>query len=203
MNITDEGRTSKIGLLQEDVIRNEFCVGQVITREKNEISSFCYLLIDPSMIKDQFNCTFREFIEAIFYVGKGKRSRPLQHLIDAAKSNRAESLKGKPVSDKLKRICRLWRKGHGVVSLQLFTNIHPSEALIREAAMIDAFGLKNLTNLKRGEYSGHSSSWTLKEKTEFGVFCLNSAWGIFKHDRCRPVFETDVADAINSPSFYH
>ena len=88
----------RIGQLQEDIIRNEFCLGPIITREKNEVSSFCYLLIDPSKIADQRNCTFRQFLEAIFYIGKGKRCRPLQHLVDAAKCKRQGNLKGRPVS---------------------------------------------------------------------------------------------------------
>ncbi|KAE9548566.1 hypothetical protein FO519_008217, partial [Halicephalobus sp. NKZ332] len=198
------GEQPRTGLTFEDVIRNEFCIGQVITREKNEVSSFCYVLIDPSMIKDQFNCTFKEFLEAVFYIGKGKRSRPLQHLVDAAKvkkttSEKKENLKGeKPISKKLKKICDLWTKGHGIISLSIFQNIHPNEAYIREAAMIDAFGLKNLTNLKSGEYSGNSKCWKLKEKTEFGVFCLHSAWKIFLNERCRPVFEADVSDALKT-----
>ena len=186
----------------EDVIRNEFCVGQVITREKNEVSSFCYLLIDPSKVENQFNCSFKEFLEAVFYIGKGKRSRPLQHLIDAAKIKKTNFSK-KNASKKIKKICTLWEKGHGIISLSIFQNIHPMEAYIREAAMIDSFGLGNLTNLKSGEYSGNSKCWTLKERTEFGVFCLHSAWKIFLNERCRPVFEADVADALRSPRFFY
>jgi hypothetical protein len=68
--------------------------------------------------------------------------------------------------------------------------------------MIDAFGVKNLTNLKGGEYSGNSKTWSLKEKTEFGSLCIYSAWGVFKNDRCRPIFESDVADALNQKIFY-
>lgn len=51
---------------------------------KNEVSYFCYLLIDPLISNtDNSQPTMRQFISAIFYVGKGKRSRPLQHLIHA------------------------------------------------------------------------------------------------------------------------
>uniref|UniRef100_A0AC35F4C0 LEM domain-containing protein n=1 Tax=Panagrolaimus sp. PS1159 TaxID=55785 RepID=A0AC35F4C0_9BILA len=202
LRILEKGGKIQVGQIQEDIVRNEFCLGPIITREKNEVSSFCYILIDPSKIPDQRNCTFRQFVDAAFYVGKGKRHRPLQHLIDAAKCKRQENFRGKPISDKLKRICKLWRNGHGVVSLHVFLNIHPNEALIREAAMIDAFGVKNLTNLKGGEYSGNSKTWSLKEKTEFGSLCIYSAWGVFKNDRCRPIFESDVADALNQKIFY-
>lgn len=57
-----------------------------------KVEFFCYLLIDPTqmpsiqpMIEVEVEIPFREFISAIFYVGKGKRSRPTQHLIDARK----------------------------------------------------------------------------------------------------------------------
>ena len=69
--------------------------------------------------------------------------------------------------------------------------------------MIDTYGLKNLTNVKSGEYSGVAKNWTMKDKTEFGALCIYSAWGIFKNDRCRPVFESDVTDALNQKLFYH
>jgi hypothetical protein len=84
--IAEERRENiEMGLAEENEIRNEFCMGLPITREKNEAAYFCYLLIDPSKIPSMQNCIFREFISAIFYVGKGKRSRPLQHLCDATK----------------------------------------------------------------------------------------------------------------------
>ena len=93
----ERGEVIKLGHLQEDILRNEFLLGPIITREKNEVSSFCYLLIDPTKISDQRNCTFREFVEATFYVGKGKRHRPLQHLIEAARTKNQENFRGKPV----------------------------------------------------------------------------------------------------------
>lgn len=71
-----------MGELEELAIRAEYITSSTVRRE---IDYFCYLLIDPSMIIDTGNCTMREFVNAIFYVGKGRRGRPLQHLIDAAK----------------------------------------------------------------------------------------------------------------------
>ena len=53
---------------------------------------FNYLLIDPRMLKQSPSshvvmetdiAEFRNFVEAIFYVGKGKNARSLQHLKDA------------------------------------------------------------------------------------------------------------------------
>ena len=53
---------------------------------------FNYLLIDPRMLNQSPSshvvmetdvAEFRNFVEAIFYVGKGKNARSLQHLKDA------------------------------------------------------------------------------------------------------------------------
>ena len=58
---------------------------------------FNYLLLDPTMLEsldttllndhNNDDVMFRSFIEAIFYIGKGKNSRSIQHLIDAKKGS--------------------------------------------------------------------------------------------------------------------
>lgn len=85
IRLVQRDEESDMGLAEDEAIRNEFCIGSPVAKEGNETSSFCYLLIDPSKILDSQHCSFKEFISAIFYVGKGKRSRPLQHLHDALK----------------------------------------------------------------------------------------------------------------------
>ena len=62
--------------------------------------------------------------------------------------------------------------------------------------------MKTLTNLKTGEYSGNAKTWSMKEKTEFGAFCIYSAWRVFQNERCRPIFEADVADALTQKIWY-
>ena len=54
-------------------------------------SSFNYLLLDPRAVDsmspdDGESGCFLKFIEGVFYVGKGKNARPLQHLLEARKS---------------------------------------------------------------------------------------------------------------------
>lgn len=70
-------------------------------REGVAKSSFNYLLLDPrlscnlpaNVTVHDFK-TWRQFISAVFYVGKGKRSRPYAHLYQAVHSwNKGEKLK--------------------------------------------------------------------------------------------------------------
>ena len=76
---------------EENAIFTEF-------RSRGQAKTFFnYLLLDPTIFKsldttllnDHTNddVMFRSFIEAIFYIGKGKHSRSLQHLKDAKKGS--------------------------------------------------------------------------------------------------------------------
>ncbi|KAI6226402.1 Ankyrin repeat and LEM domain-containing protein 1 [Aphelenchoides fujianensis] len=180
----ERGERSDIGAAEEAVVQQEFRENPA----SEEISFFCYLLLDISDLLPA--CSFREFVDAIFYVGKGKRARPLQHFHDALKHKAVP--KGEP-SRKIERILGLWARKMGVVSLHLFNNIHSTEAFIREGAMIEALGLENLTNLKRGEFKGASKLWPKQRLAEYGALLLHKAYVIFLHERCRPIFEEDVA----------
>ncbi|KAI6195161.1 hypothetical protein M3Y96_01201500 [Aphelenchoides besseyi] len=174
---------SDIGIVEEALIQNEFKDNPT----HDQISFFCYLLIDITELLP--NCTFRQFLDAIFYVGKGNRSRPLNHFCDALKHKTAP--KGE-VSKKIARILSLWEQKMGVVSLHLFNNIHSTEAFIREGAMIEALGVENLTNLKRGEFKGQSKMWPKQRLAEYGAFLLKKAYIIYLNERCRPIFEEDL-----------
>ena len=66
---------------------------------RTEKSSFNYLLIDPRVTQNlpvrakkmDPDDVFRVFVMAIFYVGKGKRSRPYAHLNEALQSSKVRS----------------------------------------------------------------------------------------------------------------
>lgn len=46
---------------------------------------FCFL--DPSIISlPSSSCTMQQFVDSIFYIGKGIRSRPFRHLVDAVRA---------------------------------------------------------------------------------------------------------------------
>ncbi|XP_029906050.1 uncharacterized protein LOC115358288 [Myripristis murdjan] len=149
-------------------------------------SSFNYLLLDPRVTKNlpfrsrtltPQEC-FQTFVSAIFYVGKGKRSRPYSHLYEALEYHTGDKT-SKKLCSKVQHILQVWSAGLGVISLHCFQNVIPVEAYTREACMVDAIGLNMLTNQKRGDYYGLVSNWPVKRRRELGVHLLYRAMQIF------------------------
>ncbi|XP_046753354.1 uncharacterized protein LOC124416390 [Diprion similis] len=157
-------------------------------REGTIKSSFNYLLMDPRITDnlprrvDVLSSIerWRSFLSSIFYVGKGKRSRPYAHLYEAygewKRGNRSTSDK------KINYILDIWNSNCGVVCLHLFQNTIPVEAYTREAAMIDALGLDRLKNSKSGEYYGVAATWSHHQKRSFGVYLLYKAMQILMNE---------------------
>uniref|UniRef100_A0A8C2ZY69 LEM domain-containing protein n=1 Tax=Cyclopterus lumpus TaxID=8103 RepID=A0A8C2ZY69_CYCLU len=111
-------------------------------------SSFNYLLLDPRLLSTLY-----------FMWVKGKRSRPYSHLYEN-------------LCPKVQHILQVWNAGQGVISLHCFQNVIPVEAYTREACMVEAIGLKMLTNRKRGDFYGVVSNWQVKKKRDLGVHLL-------------------------------
>jgi len=78
-----------------------------------------------------------------FYIGRGQGNRAFAHAKD--------SLKVEHKSDKLKEIRAILLKGEEVEIDIIRHNLTEKEAVLIEAALIDAIGLKDLTNMKRGD----------------------------------------------------
>ncbi|XP_048416151.2 ankyrin repeat and LEM domain-containing protein 1 [Stegostoma tigrinum] len=160
-------------------------------------SSFNYLLLDPRVTKNlPIRChtlssaeCFRTFVSSIFYVGKGKRSRPYCHLYDAL--THFKNINDQ-VSAKLKQILDIWESGLGVISLHCFQNVIPVEAYTREACMVDALGLQMLTNKKRGDYYGIAATWPLRKRRLLGVHMLRRALQIFLAEGERQLRPADI-----------
>lgn len=153
-------------------------------REGTSKMSFTYLLLDPCITQDLPNRSARLtesevwsiFLNSIFYIGKGKRSRPFNHLYDAYKTWLGKStIRNK----KIDYILNIWSSNHGVICLHIFQNIIPVEAYTREAAMIDAIGREHLGNCKNGEYYGVAATWSMQQKQKFGRYLLYKALQIF------------------------
>ena len=167
----------------------------LLTRERACKASFNYLLLDPMVtrnlpvrvfsVSDQ--CLWRCFVSAVFYVGKGSRSRPFQHLYEAVKEK-----KSKKISAKISRIRSIWEGGGGVIVIQVFHNTLAVEAFTREAAIIDAIGCANLTNLKGGDYYGRTAGWSQEKKLRLGTFLLFKAFKIFLQEGERQIRPVDL-----------
>ncbi|XP_062865323.1 ankyrin repeat and LEM domain-containing protein 1 [Trichomycterus rosablanca] len=165
-------------------------------------SSFNYLLLDPRVTKNlpyrgqslsPQEC-FQTFITSIFYVGKGKRSRPYSHLYEALEYYRGDKTSRK-LCVKVQHILQVWNCGLGVISLHCFQNVIPVEAYTREACMVDAIGLKMLTNQKRGDYYGMVSTWPAKRQRDLGVHLLYRAMQIFLAEGERQLRPVDIRAA--------
>lgn len=148
---------------------------------------------------------FASFILSIFYVGKGNSSRAYQHFYEAfRKSEESSHLISKQTSKqtlnlvtgeqvpssffarnqqapsicpKTQRILDIWSKNRGPVSLHCFTGISSNEAFTREALMIEALSLTNLTNKICGQYRC-DLKMNLRQKNILGTYLLFKAFTI-------------------------
>ncbi|PZC83102.1 hypothetical protein B5X24_HaOG208575 [Helicoverpa armigera] len=169
----------------ENRARANFCDNTKKWREGTAKTSFTYLLLDPRMTdnlpakagKQNKHVSWVTFINSIFYVGKGKRSRPYSHLYQALTLWNKDFKTSK--DKKVQHILDIWSDKVGVVCLHIFQNVIPAEAYTYEAAMIDALGVNSLNNLKVGNYYGVVASWPLKERRMLGLYLLYKAMLIF------------------------
>jgi len=167
-------------------------------REGLAKKSFNYILLDSRVThnlplnesQDQ-STLFKRFISSVFYIGKGKQTRPYEHLYDAIKT-RSRLHPVTPFSGKIQRILDIWDDGQGVISIHVFQNSLPVEAYCREAAMIDAIGLSSITNAKRGNYYGLCTSWSDSDRRRWGAHLLYKAFHIFLHEGERQIRPVDL-----------
>ncbi|CAH2292911.1 ankyrin repeat and LEM domain-containing 1, partial [Pelobates cultripes] len=166
-------------------------------------SSFNYLLLDPRVTRNlpsrcqnlsQNEC-FRTFVSSVFYVGKGKRSRPYSHLYEALTHYKGRN---KQMCAKVQHILDIWKSGQGVISLHCFQNTIPVEAYTREACMVDAIGLKMLTNQKKGVYYGQLQNWKPARRRNLGVHMLYRALQIFLAEGERQLRPPDIHSGKSS-----
>lgn len=167
-------------------------------REGTSKNSFNYLLLDPRMTKDlprrtaTLNLTekWTSFLTTIFYIGKGKRSRPYAHLYEAYKIWKSNDYS--KINNKIQRILDIWHENKGIVVLHVFQNTIPVEAYTREAVMIDALGTKQLCNYKNGQYYDVITTWPAKEKIKLGRYLLFKTMKIFLLEGERQIFPADL-----------
>ncbi|NXI68619.1 ANKL1 protein, partial [Anseranas semipalmata] len=160
-------------------------------------ASFNYLLLDPRVSQDlPLRChrlspaeCFRTFVKAVFYVGKGTRARPYCHLSEALTQYRAGTKKGCP---KVQRILEIWASGQGVISVHCFQNSVPAEAYTREGCLVEALGLRTITNQRKGNCYGVAASWPPERRRRLGVHMLHRAMRIFLAEGERQLRPADI-----------
>ncbi|XP_007943650.1 ankyrin repeat and LEM domain-containing protein 1 [Orycteropus afer afer] len=194
-------RTGRIPLAQadEDALAQEFERPDPSRRWREGVvkSSFTYLLLDPRETQDLPGRAFlltpaerlRTFVRAIFYVGKGTRARPYAHLCEAAGHH---GWPGKQACPKVRRILDIWASGCGVVSLHCFQHVVAVEAYTREACLVDALGIRMLTNQKQGHCYGVVAGWPAARRRRLGVHLLHRALLIFLAEGERELRPQDV-----------
>ncbi|CAK1553005.1 unnamed protein product [Leptosia nina] len=182
----------------ENKARADFLNPNKKWREGTAKTSFTYLLLDPRMTNNlpgragqqDPHVSWVTFVNSIFYVGKGKRSRPYSHLYQALTLWKRDFRQSK--DKKVQHILDIWSDQVGVICLHIFQNVIPAEAYTYEASMIDVLGLQNLKNLKSGNYYGVASSWPLKERRMFGLYLLYKAMNIFLSEGERQLRPDDI-----------
>ncbi|XP_031459965.1 ankyrin repeat and LEM domain-containing protein 1 isoform X2 [Phasianus colchicus] len=160
-------------------------------------ASFNYLLLDPRTTQElPLRChrlspveCFRTFVDAIFYVGKGTRARPYSHLAEAVTQHRMGTRKGCP---KVRRILEIWASGMGVISLHCFQSSVPAEAYTREGCLLEALGLRAVTNQRKGNCYGVAASWSPARRRRLGVHMLHRAMRIFLAEGERQLRPADI-----------
>nr|NP_001137671.1 uncharacterized protein Dmel_CG42391 [Drosophila melanogaster]ACL83125.1 uncharacterized protein Dmel_CG42391 [Drosophila melanogaster] len=141
---------------------------------------FNYILLDPRVtnnLKERASQlhlmdVWYTFLRAIFYVGKGKATRPYVHLKNAQKlvdeTNNITLVK----DPKLALIVSIWKANRGVLLIRAFQGISSQDAQTREASIIDALGMNHLTNRRLGFYYGRARSLSDKERKYLGIALL-------------------------------
>lgn len=182
----------------ESKARADFANPNKKWREGTAKTSFTYLLLDPRLThnlperasKQNQHVSWVTFVNSIFYVGKGKRSRPYSHLYQALTLWKRDFKTSK--DKKVQQILDIWSDKVGVVCLHIFQNVIPAEAYTYEAAMIDVLGINNIKNLKAGNYYGVAASWPLKERRLLGLYLLYKAMLIFLSEGERQLRPDDI-----------
>lgn len=115
-------------------------------------NNFVYLLIDPRTINNS--------TRSVFYVGRGKNQRPLDHLEEAKEWDRRgrPEIDGEQSQKKLDQILEISDGGHSVGIEILRRDLTNGEAALIESAAIDLLGLDSLTNKCAGE-GAQRCSW--------------------------------------------
>lgn len=117
------------------------------------------------------------------------------HLYDAAKLDQNQTqinTRKKSNIKKLNKIREVWESGQGVISLHCFQNVNSVESLTRECLMIDAIGIKFLTNIQIGQNRIKNLRWTQHKKDMLGTYLLYKAYNVLLVNGERQIRKADI-----------
>jgi len=153
-------------------------------QDKGKKNYYTYILCDPRLLnnlqKRASKLTNKEiiatFVKSIFYVGKGCKNRSNHHLVETFKKTEQKEA----MSEKQQRIAAILNspvpdsngQKYGLVIQQDSQQLTNQKALMQEAAIINAIGLDNLTNVKKEKFA--EKSWKLEEICTFGAVTISN-----------------------------
>ncbi|CAI5438709.1 unnamed protein product [Caenorhabditis angaria] len=156
----------------DEKIREEFSV------DGFGYTAFCYLILDPRITGDNA----RKIDHWLILLMHGMREK-----------EKPETLK---TNEKLRKIDELWSLGLAIPRHEISHGISDEEAYVREACIIEAIKLNNLSNKKAGEFHGVSKNWDNITRSEYGVFLLNTALSTLKAEGFRYVSENKLPEQL-------
>lgn len=180
----------------KQVLDDDFEIPEENRSNGNYKRFYCYLLLDSRKCKNNSwhkpndwkylnepETGWKDFIDLIFYVGKGEGRRVWGHARDAEKELKINLKKyltdntEKTVSkcSVKKWIIEIWKTGGSVLIFIFDDYILTRKASTMEAAVIEAIGKTNLTNIKSSTYYGVAEIMTVLEKRQLGATILMRA----------------------------
>lgn len=112
--------------------------------------------------------TFKEFLNHIFYVGKGMGNRCFKHLEIARDTMGGDDMEG----EKAREIITSWTSGMGVYVISAFHSSTHMEGFNREASIIKCIGLNNLANKIHGHHNEGVLGWNDNKIHNYGFLAL-------------------------------
>ncbi|KAH7720248.1 hypothetical protein AAVH_12345 [Aphelenchoides avenae] len=181
---------------------------------------YCYFLVDASKLPTSErgfrDTTFRQFLDAVFYIGKGIGSRGMDHLTDAIlyrlsrdpeeRQRLCPALNTERFGSivrylknprKLAHILEIWSKDAGVIVFDgVLRGLCNHESCSFEASMLLAFGRDNLLNEKNASWKPPTDQWTAVQRAMLGVHVLVRAYEAFRRFVTQPTFQNDYDDYV-------
>ena len=167
-------------------------------KSKSNHNNYNYLLIDSGKLADLIDkLEAKETIDekdveafktVIIYIGKGSKNRKMFHITDAKFRMDFDQ----EINSKSRCIINIWKRGNGILVLQLYSESNHYVSLCRENAMIRA-AKPNITNIRNGSsYGIMKTGWTDRETIIFGNSLLYYALKKCIIEQPNPFFPQDL-----------